>query len=282
MKVTVIGARGMLGSDLVRVLREKGIETFGFDLPDVDILHHRNLRTTLPYADWVINCAAYTRVDDAETERQLANDVNAKGPRILAMLCKRWQMRLMQISTDYVFDGLRSRPYTEQDRTNPLSIYGASKLAGEKAIRSMGVGFMIARTQSLFGRNGTNFVKAIVRKLRSTDDPVRVVKDQISSPTYTVHLADALSRLLDVREDGIVHVSAGGQCSWYEFAVAIRDRIKPDAEIVPVSSSEFKSPAPRPPYSVLDNHKYRGLTGHRMPTWEEGLDAYLKEEGLIS
>jgi dTDP-4-dehydrorhamnose reductase len=282
MKVLVIGVKGMLGTDVMEACLEAGMDALGFDLPELDITKYTEMLPQLPNADLIINCAAYTRVDDAQTERDAAFGVNSEGVRNLARLSHQRQVRVMHVSTDYVFDGMSKRPYLETDRTNPLNMYGASKLAGEKALRSGGGPYVIVRTQSLFGKHGPNFVKAIVRKLKEGDEPLRVVNDQVSAPTYTRHLADAMVRLATCRADGIVHVSAAGSCSWYDFACAIVERLKPGHEVIPVSSAEMKRPAARPKYSLLDQQRYTALTGHSLPDWQEGLDAYLEEENRFA
>ncbi len=278
MKVIVIGALGMLGRDVMEASEGAGNKTLGFDLPELDITNYPDMRSALPEADRIVNCAAYTRVDDAETERDVAFAVNSEGARNLARLSLRRMVPVIHLSTDYVFDGHTKRAYDEKDRVNPLNIYGTSKLAGEKALRAGGGPYLIVRTQSLFGKHGPNFVRAIARKLRESNDPLRVVDDQVSAPTYTRHLADALIRLMEAGSEGIVHVTASGSCSWYEFACAIVERLKPGHEVVPIPSSAMKRPAMRPMYSLLNNARYRSLTGHVLPTWQEGLDAYLKEE----
>lgn len=281
MRVVVIGCRGMLGSDLMEAGRAAGLDMDGFDLPELDIRDFNSVRDTLPVCDWAVNCAAYTRVDDAERERQAAFAVNAEGALSVARVCARRGTRLLHVSTDYVFDGRKGRPYVETDSPDPLSVYGASKLAGEKAVRAEGGRFLIVRTQSLFGKHGPNFVRAIVEKIHKGATPLRVVNDQVSSPTYTRHLAEALVRLIRLDKQGVVHVSAAGSCSWFDFARAIVARVCPSVEVVPITSHELGRPAPRPAYSVLDNSLYNSWTGAPLPSWQEGLVAYMKEEGWI-
>lgn len=278
MKVAVLGSKGMLGTDLVSACRAAKFTTRGFDLPRFDITRENVVHELLPQADWVVNCAGYTRVDDAETHKAEAYAVNAEGAHRLARICEVRRIKLMYISTDYVFDGRRKRPYTERDDTEPLNVYGASKLAGEKAVQEQGGHFLVVRTESLFGRRGPNFVRTIVRRLRETDEPLRVVNDQVCSPTYTRHLAGALVRLLKLGKEGIVHVTASGQCSWFEFAQAIAARVRPEAVIEPISAADLDRPAARPVNSLLDNSLYITWTGHAMPSWEQGLDEYLAEE----
>jgi len=291
MKVIVLGAKGMLGTDLMNACRKAGIETEGFDLPEVDIARDDAGLKQAGQCDWVVNCAAYTDVDGAEKYREKAFSVNGDGAGRVARWCRNTGTPLVHISTDYVFDGNAGTPYREDAETNPLNVYGMSKLAGEKAVISSGSKYLIVRTQSLFSRNGRNFVQAIMSRLeeegteaqrdRGTEaqrdrGPLKVVNDQTSSPTYTVHLADAILRLLKTSRQGIVHVSASGECTWYEFACAIAASVRPGAEILPVTSGEYPRPARRPAYSVLDKALYKSWTGCEMPGWREGLEEYVK------
>jgi dTDP-4-dehydrorhamnose reductase len=278
MNVIVLGADGMLGTDLMAACRAAGTAVQGLDLPDVDICDYDSIAAQVPVCDCLINCAAYTDVDGAESHADQAFAVNAEGPANIARWCHRKDIKLIHISTDYVFDGRKGRSYTEWNQPNPISVYGASKLAGEKAVRAEGCAYFIVRTQSLFGVHGHNFVKAVMGRLARGKN-LRVVNDQVSCPTYTMHLAEALLRLLPLERDGIVHLSARGSCSWYDFAVAIVKRVQPDAVVEPIPSTQMERPAERPACSVLDNWRYRMWTAHRMPTWQEGLEAYLKEEG---
>ncbi len=281
MKLVILGANGMLGTDLVRTCKFEGIEAISLDLPEFDITDSKQLESRVPEGDWVINCAAYTRVDDAEREIDQAFAVNAEAVEHLASVCNFRGIPLLQISTDYVFDGLSGKPYCEDDPVNPVSIYGKSKLKGEEAVRALSGRYLIVRTQLLFGVNGNNFVKSIGRKLREGDGRLRVVEDQVSAPTYTGHLSGAIVKLVRSGRNGTVHVTASGSCSWHEFACAIAERIRPGAEVLPVTSEEFNRPAARPPYSVLDNSRYLSWTGEAMPSWSDSLDEYLKEPGAL-
>ncbi len=272
----------MLGRDLTDVAAAAGIETIPVDVPEIDITRQRTLADQLPTGDWLINCAAYTRVDDAQKEREAAYAVNAEGVRNLGEIAHARGVPILHLSTDYVFDGYVKEELTEQHRANPLSIYGASKLAGEKALRAVGGDFVIVRTQSLFGKHGANFVKAIVRKLKESDAPLRVVADQVSAPTYTRHLADALVRLVQTRPTGLFHITAGGSCSWYEYAQQIVAEIKPGHDVQPITAAELARPAKRLAHAVLSNAKFRLQTHHAMPTWREGLEAYFHEEDYFT
>jgi dTDP-4-dehydrorhamnose reductase len=272
----------MLGTDLMAACKKAGIDHAGFALSELDITRYETMSSVIPETDFIVNCAGYTLVDEAEVHREEAFSINAEGARNVARAARRREARLIHLSTDYVFDGTKPKPYTERDQPCPLNVYGASKLAGEKAIRAEGCRFMIVRTQSLFGASGRNFIKSIVRQLQTNrTEPLRVVSDQVSAPTYTVHLADAILRLLRVKKGGVVHVAASHECSWYDFAQAIVARVKPGTRIEPVLASHLGLPAHRPAYSVLDKRRYTTWTKHVMPTWEEGLVEYLKAEGWI-
>jgi dTDP-4-dehydrorhamnose reductase len=277
MKVAILGSNGMLGRDLMAACTKAGIEASGYDLPDVDITRNKGGLDKLGPCDWLINCAAYTNVDGAESHREEAFAVNGDGVRRVADWCSTNGSSLLHISTDYVFDGKGKLPYKEDDPVDPINTYGQSKLAGEMAVQSICQQYIIVRTQSLFGVRGRNFVQAVMGRLQEQGRPLRVVTDQVSCPTYTVHLAGAILRLLKTNQQGIVHVSAQGSCSWYEFACAIVDRVKPGTEIQRTVSAEYKSPALRPTYSVLDKSRYESLTGDKMPAWQVGLDQYLEE-----
>jgi dTDP-4-dehydrorhamnose reductase len=277
MKIVILGAKGMLGQDLVAACKKAGIETLGFDLPELDITRDDGGLDRIPTCDRVVNSAAFTDVDGAETKREVCFAVNGEGPGRVAEMCARRGIPLLHISTDYVFDGRGRRPLKEEDPVNPLSVYGESKLAGEVAVQKAGGRNLIVRTQALFGAHGKSFIRAITAKLSQSADPLRVVNDQTTCPTYTRHLADGILRLMKTPEHGIVHLSASGSCTWYEFACAIAAQVKPRAIVEPVTSEEYPRPARRPACSVLDKSRYEAWTGHKMPSWQEGMKEYLRE-----
>jgi len=270
----------MLGRDLVAAGAAAGLEVFGYDLPEIDIARDASGLDKLPDADWLVNCAAYTDVDGAESAVETALAVNRDGARRVAAWCAARKVNLLHVSTDYVFDGTGTSPYREDDPTRPVNAYGQSKLAGEQEVRTLCPSALIVRTQSLFGLHGRHFVQAILTHLESGKRPLRVVDDQTSCPTYTVHLADSILRLLNSGKHGIVHVSASGHCTWYEFACAIVAAVGPGTEVVPVSSREYRRPARRPALSVLDKTRYTSWTNHEMPSWKAGLAQYLKATGV--
>jgi len=282
MNITYIGAAGMLGKDFLAAAARERVKAVGLDLPAIDITNIDNIRLSLPPCDLVINGAAYTRVDDAEREIEIARRINADGAGNVAAVCKERGTRLIHISTDYVFNGRKNADYLEEDATDPLSVYGITKWQGEVMVQHSGCAGMIVRTQSLYGIHGRNFVKAILNQLILGKKELNVVSDQISSPTYTRHLADALLNLAQTKHNGVVHVASRGFCSWHQFAKEIVHLVgRNDVLVKPMPSSELKYPAPRPAYSVLSTDRYTELTGTIMPTWKEGLKAYLQEEELV-
>lgn len=269
----------MLGSDLRDAAMRRGWSVTVLDVPECDITQESSLAAAMPAAEVVINCAAYTRVDDAETSRTRCRQINALGAGHVARACAERGIPLLHLSTDYVFDGKKGTPYVETDLVAPLNYYGKSKREGEERVLAAGGHAMVVRTQSLYGVRGRNFVRAILSQLEQEKPVLRVVSDQVSSPTYTRHLAEALLDLARARPPtGILHAAARGACSWWEFARAIVDRVRPGVVVEPRSSATLFYPAPRPAYSVLDTERLCTIIGHHLPTWQEGLDAYLVEE----
>lgn len=283
MRILVVGCRGMLGTDLVHELATAH-EVAGVDLPEVDLTRPdsipRVLEETAP--DAVVNTAAFTRVDDCETRRDLAFAVNADGAGNLARACSAASIPLVHISTDYVFGGEGARPWREDDPTAPRGAYAESKRAGELAVAAeLPAGaWTTVRTQWLFGRNGPNFVEAIARQVRP-GARLRVVADQRGRPTWTRDLARGLRWILETgRGHGYVNVANDGEATWFEFAQAIaRASGVEDVEVAPIATVEAARPAPRPAYSVLDLSKFGSITGRQLPDWHAALDGYLRERG---
>lgn len=283
MHLILIGGKGMLGRDLVDALTRRGGVATVLDLPEFDLTQPDHLARPWPAADAVINCAAYTRVDDAERDRELCHRINAMGAGLVARACAERGLPLIHLSTDYVYDGRKGAPYVETDPVAPLNYYGQTKREGEVRVLEAGGLAVIVRTQSLFGVRGRNFVKAILGQLQQGKTTLRVVADQVSAPTYTRHLADALLDLVAAKPDpGIVHAAAAGACSWWTFARAIVERTRPDVEVIPQSSEEMNYPAKRPAYSVLHCARLQRWIGRTLPSWEAGLEAYLAEEPLTA
>jgi len=275
MKVVVIGGRGMLGRAVLDACQRDGWEVAGYDLPELDITKMDGRE--VEQADWVVNCAAYTQVDKAETEPTKAFEVNACGAGRVARMCQERGIRHLYVSTDYVFDGEKHEPLDEDDQTGPVNLYGYSKLIGEKLVRLECPDTLIVRTQSLFGKFGVNFVEAILKQVTTGKKELSVVDDQYSCPTYVVHLAKAMVKLMLLGEGEIVHVSAEGGMSWYEFAKLILKEAGRDVVVNPLKSFDGRPvKAERPAYSVLSKARYKVITGEGMPTVVEGLREYLE------
>ncbi len=283
-RVLVTGATGMLGTDLVAALEGLGAQVWAFGRRELDITDRDAVDEAVARAapEWVVNCAAFTKVDDCEREQELALAVNGRGPGNLAAACARHGAALLHISTDYVFDGTARRPYMEGDPVCPVSAYGRSKLAGEEAVEKGGCPYLIVRTAWLFGRNGPNFIDTILG-LFQRHGRLRVVDDQAGSPTYTPDLAQALIWLMEAEGRGVVHVVNSGCCSWFQFAQeAVRMAGGDPSRVEPVGSEEFPRPAPRPAYSVLHTGRFRAVTGRTLRPWQEALAEYIAIRGGIS
>ena len=280
MKVLVTGAAGMLGRDVVRAASFVNHEVVGYARADLDIADPRAVRRAMESErpDAVINCAAWTDVDGAESDERAATDVNGVGAGIVAAEAAGVDAVVVHPSSDYVFDGQARRPYVESDATAPLSAYGRSKLAGEVEVAAATERHFIVRSSWLFGAGGGNFVETMLR-LSGELDQIVVVRDQVGAPTYTGHLADALVRLLDSEEYGIHHIAGSDQCSWYEFAVEIFRQAGVEMRVLSCTTEEFPRPAPRPRYSVLGTERDYPIV---LPDWQEGLASYLHERAAIS
>lgn len=268
--ILVVGANGMLGHDLVKVFSDKGYNVTASTREEFDITKIEEVEDFFKDKnfDIVVNSAAYTQVDKAEEEIDLAFLVNNKGAENLAKVTNKKNIPIIYISTDYVFDGTKNEPYRLNDKTNPISIYGKSKLAGEIATKKENSKYYITRTSWLYGRNGKNFVETML-ELSRTRDEIKVVNDQFGCPTWTVELARGIERLIgEGSEFGTYHVCAQENASWYEFAKQIFEFKKIDINVTPVKTDEFPSLANRPSYSVMENS---GL----LRSWKEALGEYL-------
>jgi dTDP-4-dehydrorhamnose reductase len=276
----VTGGGGMVGHDVCAALESRGETVLRLTKSDLDIADATAVRDTVRRArpDVIVNCAAYTKVDDAETNEHLATAINGSAVEFLANAANDADALLLQISTDFVFDGSKRTPYEVNDSPAPLSAYGRSKLVGEQAA-AIARKHIVLRTAWLFGVYGPNFVEAIRNQVRKGTNPLRVVNDQRGRPTYTPHLADAIVRLAqrahsDENARGIVHYADAPECTWFEFARAI---VGDTATVIPVSSDAFPRPAQRPAYSVLSTERYERITGLKPQSWEEGLREYLQQ-----
>jgi dTDP-4-dehydrorhamnose reductase len=290
MQIALVGAKGMLAKS-IRERAPQDCNFHLFDLPDFDLNDRYQVVDELSSLapDVIINCAAFTNVDGAETEYELAMSVNGTAVGFLAEAAQKVNATLVHVSTDYVFDGQAATPYLESDVPNPQSIYGRSKLAGEQAIINSDLEkYFIIRTSWLYGPGGNNFVETILR-LASDREELRIISDQIGSPTYTADLADAVFRLLVTSVSpepptpctyGLYHFANEGSCSWYEFACAIVDEAQKHNSplkvkaIHPIATEDYPLPAKRPANSVFDKQKYKAAVGAGIPAWRDSLNAY--------
>lgn len=275
MKIAFTGAGGMLGHAIRKIFPDFDTNGFTHDMLDITVLDDvvRRIKDVKP--DFFIHAAAYTNVDQCESEAEHAYLVNGTGTRNIAMACEEIRCPLVYISTDYVFDGTKDAPYDEWDSTNPINKYGLSKLMGERFVSTLTSRFYIVRTSWLYGAHGRNFVDTIVRLL-SERDKIEVVNDQTGCPTYTIDLAKALKALIG-KGYGIYHITNSGSCTWYDFAVKIAEFRGLKKEIIPTTSDKFVRPAKRPPFSVLNNTMLRLEGIQVLQRWEEALGDYLKD-----
>lgn len=278
MRVVVTGAAGQLGQDVLKELSRKNHEAFGADRTQLDITNESNVQAYINDVkpDVILHCAAYTNVDAAEENEDIAYQVNAVGTENLAKAAKQVGAKMLFVSTDYVFDGTATEPYEVDSPTKPLGAYGRTKLAGEQLLQKNLEQYFIVRTAWVFGVHGNNFVKTMLR-LGEERGEVGVVHDQVGSPTYTVDLAKFMVELMETNKYGIYHATNTGVCSWYEFAVEIFKQAGLNVKVNPLTTEQFPRPAARPKYSVLSKNKIeeQGLTPLR--DWKEALSAYLEE-----
>ncbi len=276
MRLLVTGSRGQLGRALERHCRRRAVDCVGVDLPEVDITDPEAalgaVRDVRP--DAVVNCAAFTDVDGAESAEAEAMAVNGTAVGHLAAAAAETGALLVQVSTDYVFAGDGERPYREDDPVRPVSAYGRSKLRGETEARTAGE-WLIVRTSWLFGEGGRNFIEAIRRQIAAGREVLRVVDDQRGSPSYAADVAWAILRLVQRRETGTVHAANAGSCTWCDLAREVVRVTGAAVEVVPVATEAFPRPAPRPRYSVLDTGRLAGILGAPLPRWETAVARYL-------
>jgi len=284
MKVLVTGATGQLGSEAAGRFRQAGHEVIATDRRTLDFLRPSQagevVRTLQP--DWVINCAAYTQVDKAESEPEQTFTINRDTPAQLARAVAECGGRMLQLSTDFVFDGVQRRPYLEDDATNPLGVYGRSKLEGEQAVRHALPEAVILRTAWVYGAHGHNFVKTMLR-LAAAGTPLRVVSDQTGSPTWTTDIVAVIGALVDRQAAGVFHFTAAGETSWHGFASAILEEaartgftVKTDT-VEPIATADYPTAAKRPAYSVLDTGKISACLPFPVPAWRDSLKNMLEE-----
>lgn len=277
MRILVTGVKGQLGYDVVNELEKRGHTAIGVDIDEMDITDAEAVDRVITEADVeaVIHCAAYTAVDAAEDNLELCRKVNASGTENIAKVCKKLDLKMVYISTDYVFDGEGERPWEPDDRRDPLNAYGIGKYEGELAVEENLEKYFIIRIAWVFGVNGKNFIKTML-KLGETRDEVSVVNDQIGSPTYTYDLARLIVDMVETEKYGRYHATNEGFCSWYEFACEIFRQAGMNVKVNPVTSDEFPAKAKRPHNSRMSKEKLSENGFERLPSWQDALKRYLE------
>lgn len=279
MKFLVTGVNGQLGYDIVKELEKRGHEAVGTDHSTMDITNQAQVEEVVKKekVDGIFHCAAYTAVDKAEDEIEQCRAVNATATAFLAKVCQELGIKMLYLSTDYVFDGEGTKPWDTEDKViAPLNIYGQTKYEGEEAVKKYLEEYFIVRISWVFGKNGNNFIKTMLR-LGKERGAVSVVQDQVGSPTYTADLAVLLVDMMETEKYGIYHATNEGFCSWYEFACEIFKQAGMDVVVTPVDSTQFKTKAKRPHNSRMKKEKLIENGFHRLPSWQDALSRYLKE-----
>jgi len=279
MKIVITGGTGQLGSDCRKVLGAR-FQVISPASKDLDIADEAAVNGILKDLgpDIILNCAAFTRVDDCETKKELAWGVNVQGPKNLAKACRDLDAKLIHISTDYVFDGLRKvpEPYVETDETNPLSYYGLTKLEGEMAIRNTLENHAILRTAWMYGIDGKNFLKTMLKiALKDPRKEIKVVNDQFGSPTWAFRLAEQIEKVMVEDGRGAYHATSEGYCTWYQLATGFLERMKIPHAFLPCTTREYPTPARRPANSILENARLKESGLQVMKDWEEDLDEFV-------
>jgi len=274
--VAILGGRGMLGTDVANVCREEGFDVKVFDLPEFDVTNSRQLEEAVDSAKIIVNCAAYTDVDGAESESELAYQVNAEAVGRLGSLVKEANAWLLHVSTDFVFDGRSDRPYVETDPPNPINEYGKTKLAGEQLLGQSGCRHCIMRVEWTYGLAGNNFVTKIIQRAK-TGGTIKVVDDQTGSPTATIEAARVICKLLRMRPEGLFHFASSGYVSRYEMTKFIFDKLSMDVNLLPCKTSDYITAAARPLNSRFDCSKIENLLGKPIETWQKPLERFLRQ-----
>lgn len=277
MKLLVTGVKGQLGHDIVNECKEKNIEAVGVDIEEMDITDAKKVAEVIKEGNYdaVIHCAAWTAVDKAEDELELCTKVNVDGTRNIANICKELDIPMMYFSTDYVFDGQGETEWKEYDERDPLNVYGQTKYEGELIVETLPKHFIV-RIAWVFGVNGNNFIKTMLR-LGKERGAVCVVDDQIGSPTYTYDLSKLVVDMIQTDKYGIYHATNEGLCSWYEFACEIFKQAGMSVEVTPVDSNAFPAKAKRPNNSRMSKAMLDKNGFEHLPTWQDALSRYLKE-----
>jgi dTDP-4-dehydrorhamnose reductase len=287
VKVAVVGSAGQLGTEVVQAFSAAGHDVSPLTHAEIEVTDRENVRKALlrNRPDTVVNCAAYVRVDEAEDDAECAVRVNALGALNVARICRELDALCIYVSTDYVFDGEKAEPYTEEDLPCPINVYGTSKLAGEHLVRQACPRWTIVRVASLFGSSGArakggNFIESILAQAR-TRSSLRVVNDTRISPTYALDAAAAIVRLAQKATSGIIHVTNSGFCTWYGLAKKVTELCRLEVSIEPVSSDAFPRRAARPRNSALSSTRAEEIVGAPLPAWEDALERYLRCKGYV-
>jgi len=278
VRVMVTGAAGQLGYDVIKRLNELGIEAKGTDIQDLDLTKQDEVIASIAAykPDAVVHCAAYTAVDLAEDEREKCALINVEASRNVAMGCKHIGAKMVYISTDYVFDGQGEEPFEEESAKDPINVYGFTKSQGEDVCLELVEKLFIVRISWVFGVNGKNFVKTMIR-LGAQREKLTVVCDQIGSPTYTRDLAVLLCQMIQTDKYGVYHATNEGYCSWQEFARTIMEKAGLNCQVDPILSADYPAKAKRPNNSRLSKTKLDEAGFERLPSWQDALERYLKE-----
>lgn len=266
----------MLGIDLAAACKARGYDTRVYDLPEFDITNPVHVQEAVCAADAIINCAAYTNVDGAETHVAMVHRVNAEALGRLGMFAREHGKWVLHFSTDFVFDGTLDRPYVEMDTPRPINEYGRSKWAGEQLLEASGCAYCLVRLEWTYGMHGTNFVSKLVEQAR-TGRTLQVVDDQIGSPTATTVVAEAVAELLDRKAQGVYHLASSGYVSRFEMAEFISQRLGLGADVQPCRSSDYAAPATRPLNSRFNCSKIQALLGHPIEPWQRSLEHFLRQ-----
>jgi len=274
--IAILGGRGMLGTDITKICEQQGFNTKVFDLPEFDITNTQQLEEAIKAAQAIVNCAAYTNVDGAESQAELAYQVNAEAVGRLGATALEANKWVLHISTDFVFDGRSNKPYTETDSPNPINTYGKTKLEGEKLLAKSGCRHCILRIEWTYGLSGNNFVTKLIRSTK-TDKTLKVVDDQIGSPTATTEVAKVICKLLRKEPQDIFHFASAGYVSRYEMAEFIFNKLSMDVNLSPCKTSDFPSAAARPLNSRFDCSKIETLLDEPIEGWQVPLESFLRQ-----
>jgi len=275
-RIAVLGGRGMLGSDLVQTCRQRGFDPIILDLPEFDITDDDHLQQAVAGAEIIVNCAAYTNVDGAESRAELAYQVNAEAVGRLGAVARDVGKWILHISTDFVFDGCGDKPYVETDHPNPINTYGKTKLAGEQLLVRSGCEYCIVRVEWTYGSAGNNFVTKLIQRAKS-QDTLKVVDDQTGSPTATIEAAKIICELLRKKPRGIYHFASAGYVTRFGMAEFIFDRLSTNVNLVPCKTSDFPSPATRPLNSRFNCGKIAKLLDEPIDSWKGPLGLFLRQ-----